>query len=145
MNNINNKIIVMGNTISGSYSSNTNDYTDNIFYNNLCNDNFYISNLNNLIQEKKHIESQISNFENINLNLLHYINFLKKRYYCINITHNNTINFIYKNNLQIKLLLEKYISIYNENINNIYLFKEKNSIINSLIESFLFILKRDIF
>ena len=64
------------------------------------------------------------------MNILRYINFLNKQYYVINITHNNTINFILQNKLYVTKLLDKYVLVYNDNLYNINLIKKKINIIN---------------
>jgi hypothetical protein len=99
-----------------------------------CNSNYCdieILGINNLlIKEKKNIEKHIGSLEFINNNILRFINFLNKKYYVINITHNNTINFIMQNKLQLKHLLDKLVVVYNDNLYNINLIKKKINIIN---------------
>ena len=85
---------------------------------------------NFLITEKKSIEKCLNSLECINMNILRYINFLNKQYYVINITHNNTINFILQNKLYVTKLLDKYVLVYNDNLYNINLIKKKINIIN---------------
>ena len=100
------------------YSFNPNYYDIDILDNNL------------LITEKKSIEKCLNSLECINMNILRYINFLNKQYYVINITHNNTINFILQNKLYVTKLLDKYVLVYNDNLYNINLIKKKINIIN---------------
>ena len=85
------------------HMDNINKHLDNInkeiFYKRVYsfNPNYYdidILDNNFLITEKKSIEKCLNSLECINMNILRYINFLNKQYYVINITHNNTINFI---------------------------------------------------
>jgi hypothetical protein len=99
-----------------------------------CNSNYYDNDIlcinNLLIKEKKYIEKHICSLEYINNNILRFINFLNKQYYVINITHNNTINFIMQNKLQLKHLLDKLVVVYNDNLYNINLIKKKINIIN---------------
>ena len=110
------------------YSFNPNYYDINILG---CN------NINNLlITEKNIIESHLSRLECININVLHYIKFLNNKYY-INNNHNNTINFIIQNKLQLKHLLDKLQFIYNENLYNINLIKKKINIINLTSSMFI--------
>ena len=85
---------------------------------------------NILITEKKCIEKLLSSLESINMNLLRYIHFLNKQYCVINITHNNTINFLMQNKLQLKQLLDKLAFVYNNNLYNINLITKKINIIN---------------
>lgn len=100
------------------YSFNPNYYDIDIF------DNIF------LITEKKSIEKHLNGLEYINMNILRYINFLNKKYYVINMSHNNTINFIIQNKLQLTTLLDKYVLVYNDNLYNINLIKKKINIIN---------------
>jgi hypothetical protein len=100
------------------YSFNPNYYDIDILDNNF------------LITEKKSIEKCLNSLECINMNILRYINFLNKQYYVINITHNNTINFILQNKLYVTKLLDKYVLVYNDNLYNINLIKKKINIIN---------------
>jgi hypothetical protein len=116
MNDINSKMFIIS---KRAYSFNSN-YNDN--------DILGINNL--LIKEKKNIEKHIGSLEYINNNILRFIHFLNKQYYLINITHNNTINFIMQNKLQLKHLLDKLVFVYNDNLYNINLIKKKINIIN---------------
>ena len=118
---------------------NINKHMDNInkqiFYKRVYsfNPNYYdidILDNNFLITEKKSIEKCLNSLECINMNILRYINFLNKQYYVINITHNNTINFILQNKLYVTKLLDKYVLVYNDNLYNINLIKKKINIIN---------------
>ena len=118
---------------------NINKHLDNInkeiFYKRVYsfNPNYYdidILDNNFLITEKKSIEKCLNSLECINMNILRYINFLNKQYYVINITHNNTINFILQNKLYVTKLLDKYVLVYNDNLYNINLIKKKINIIN---------------
>ena len=99
--------------------------------------NSYIYNLQELIdeydEEKIYMECQLQNLINKNSILSSHINFLNKKYYRLNVTHNNTINFIIKNNQSLKLLLDRLTYIYDKNIYDINLIKEKIYIINSNI------------
>ena len=121
------------------HMDNINKHLDNInkeiFYKRVYsfNQNYYdidILDNNFLITEKKSIEKYLNGLECINMNLLRYINFLNKQYYVINITHNNTINFILQNKLYVTKLLDKYVLVYNDNLYNINLIKKKINIIN---------------
>ena len=116
INDINSKMFIIS---KRAYSFNSN-YNDN--------DILGINNL--LIKEKKNIEKHIGSLEYINNNILRFIHFLNKQYYLINITHNNTINFIMQNKLQLKHLLDKLVFVYNDNLYNINLIKKKINIIN---------------
>jgi hypothetical protein len=121
------------------HMDNINKHLDNInkeiFYKRVYsfNPNYYdidILDNNFLITEKKSIEKCLNSLECINMNILRYINFLNKQYYVINITHNNTINFILQNKLYVTKLLDKYVLVYNDNLYNINLIKKKINIIN---------------
>jgi hypothetical protein len=120
------------------YMDNINKHLDNInkemFYKRVYsfNQNNYYDSLNNnfLIGEKNCIEKIVNRLECINMNILRYIDFLNKKSYVINITHNNTINFIMQNNSQLKKLLDKFVFVYNNNLYNINLIKNKINIIN---------------
>jgi hypothetical protein len=120
------------------YMDNINKHLDNInkemFYKRVYsfNQNNYYDSLNNnfLIREKNCIEKIVNRLECINMNILRYMDFFNKKYYVINITHNNTINFIMQNNSQLKKLLDKFVFVYNNNLYNINLIKNKINIIN---------------
>ena len=121
------------------HMDNINKHLDNInkeiFYKRVYsfNPNYYdidIMENNFLITEKKSIEKCLNSLESINMNVFRYINFLNKQYYVINITHNNTINFIIQNKLYVTKLLDKYVLVYNDNLYNINLIKKKINIIN---------------
>ena len=116
------------------HMDNINKHLDNInkdiFYKRVYsfNPNYFdidIMDNNFLITEKKSIEKCLNSLECINMNILRYINFLNKQYYVINITHNNTINFILQNKLYVTKLLDKYVLVYNDNLYNINLIKKK--------------------
>jgi hypothetical protein len=119
------------NTITGSYAS-------NIILNKLDLDNiFYLPSIFNesdlekqYIEDKKKLEKYLYDIELVNINLLIKIRFLNKRYCFVNITHNNTTNFIMKNYIQIKKMLDNYVVIYNKNLYKINLTKEKINNIN---------------
>ena len=72
----------------------------------------------------------VNGLECININLLQYIKFLNKQCCVLNITYNNTINFILQYKLQLTQLLGKFVLVYNENMYNINLIKKKLNIIN---------------
>ena len=121
------------------HMDNINKHMDNInkemFYKRVYsfNQNYYhmdILDNNFLITEKKSIEKCLNSLECINMNILRYINFLNKQYYVINISHNNTINFILQHKLQLTQLLDKFVLVYNDNLYNINLIKKKINIIN---------------
>lgn len=121
------------NAIVGSYTSvNTNKSgLDNIFYlPSIFNDNDLEK---QYIEDKKNLEKYLYNIELINIQLLKKILFLNKICYFVNITHSNTINFIMKNNKNLKYLLDNYMFYYNKNLNKINLTKKKIDIINSNI------------
>ena len=106
-------------------------YSFNPNYFNINADIFGCTNKNNLlITEKKCIETHLSRLECININLLRYIHFVNKQYCFINSSHNNTINFIMQNKLQLKQLLDKLAFVYNNNLYNINLITKKINIIN---------------
>ena len=106
-------------------------YFVNTDYYNINDDIFGCKNKHNfVIREKKSIEKYLNSLEHININILHYIRFLNKKYYITNISHNNTINFIMKTQLQLKQILDKFVFVYNENLYNINLIKNKINIIN---------------
>jgi hypothetical protein len=121
------------------HMDNINKHLDNInkeiFYKRVYsfNPNYYdidILDNNFLITEKKGIEKYLNGLECINMNILRYINFLNNQYYVINITHNNTINFLLQHKLQVTRLLDKYMLVYNDNLYNINLIKKKINIMN---------------
>jgi hypothetical protein len=121
----NHYFITINNTIRGTYD-NTNSYSYN-----------YIEEIKNtikyLIYNKTILEENVTKLEYNNSIALRDIKLLDKIYYCTNITHNNTINFILKNNIQIKFLLDKVVSAYNRNSYDIELVKEKIYDISQLI------------
>ena len=91
--------------------------------------NCYVRDLKELIdtynQEKNHYKLQIYKLELENYKLLQPIYFLDMKCRFINITHNNTINFIMTNYSQIKSILDRLLNIYNKNIDDINFCKEK--------------------
>lgn len=87
------------------------------------------------IEEIIHLEKKIFNIELINIDLLKNIHSLNKRCYFINVTHNNTINFIIANYVNLKKLLEDLIFNYNKNIDNINLLKQQIQYIELKIDS----------
>jgi hypothetical protein len=106
-------------------------YSFNPNYGDINTDIFGCKNKNILIiTEKKCIEKHLSSLECININILRYIHFLNKKCCVINISHNNTINFIIQNQLQLKQLLDKLTFVYNNNLYNINLITKKINIIN---------------
>ena len=118
---------------------NINKHLDNInkelFYKRVysVNPNYYnidILNNNFLIREKICIEKFVNGLECINMNILRYIHFLNKQCCVLNITYNNTINFILQHKLELTQLLGKFVLVYNENVYNINLIKNKINIIN---------------
>jgi hypothetical protein len=119
------------NTITGSYAS-------NIILNKLDLDNiFYLPSIFNesdlekqYIEDKKKLEKYLYDIELVNIKLLKKIRFLNKICCFVNITHNNTTNFIMKNYIQIKKMLDNYVVIYNKNLYKINLTKEKINNIN---------------
>jgi len=125
MNNINKKMLILTKKL---YSFNPNYYDINILGS---------KNINNLlIIEKNSIDTHLSSLECVNINILHYIKFLNTKYYVIN-THNNTINFIMQNQLQVKDLLDKLNFIYNDSLSKINLIKKKLNIINLTSSMFI--------
>jgi hypothetical protein len=121
------------------HMDNINKHLDNInkelFYKRVysVNPNYYdidILNNNFLIREKNCIEKIVNGLECINMNLLRYIHFLNKQCCVLNITYNNTINFILQHKLELTELLGKFVLVYNENVYNINLIKKKINIIN---------------
>lgn len=110
-------------TIRGSYTQILN-YQNNDFSN-----NFYISDLHQIIEEhieeKKKFQNQILYIELDNTRLLQHIIFLDKRCCLINMTHSNTTNFILANYTQLKTILDRLIIIYNKNLDYITYIKEK--------------------
>jgi hypothetical protein len=121
------------------HMDNINKHLDNInkelFYKRVysVNQNYYdidILNNNFLIREKNCIEKIVNGLECINMNLLRYIHFLNKQCCVLNITYNNTINFILQHKLELTQLLGKFVLVYNENVYNINLIKKKINIIN---------------
>jgi len=126
----NNTFIGMDNVIRGTYDS---TIDNNILYDR------YIYNLQELIyeykKEKNYMEYKLKKLTSENNILLLHINFLNKRY-CLNIKHNNTINFVIKNFQGLKSLLDNLIYIYNENSYSIVLIKEKIHIINLNINKY---------
>lgn len=120
-NNINNNFSPMKNTIRGSYSPILNwkmfDFSNTIYTNNEL--------IEAYIEEKTYLQKQIYDIEINNISLLQYIHFLEKRCTLVNITHNNTINFIIAHYRELKHVLDNAISIYNKNLYNINLLNEK--------------------
>ena len=121
------------------HMDNINKHLDNInkelFYKRVysVNPNYYdidILNNNFLIREKICIEKFVNGLECINMNILRYIHFLNKQCCVLNITYNNTINFILQHKLELTQLLGKFVLVYNENVYNINLIKNKINIIN---------------
>ena len=127
---INNNFSPMKNTIRGSYSSILNwkmfDFSNTIYKNN----NELIE---EYVEEKNYLQKQIYDIEINNIGLLQYISFLDKRCSFINITHNNTINFIIAHYRELKHILDNAIFIYNKNLYNIGLLNEKIYDINITI------------
>jgi hypothetical protein len=128
------------------HMDNINKHLDNInkelFYKRVysVNPNYYdidILNNNFLIREKNCIEKIVSGLECINMNLLRYIHFLNKQCCVLNITYNNTINFILQHKLELTQLLGKFVLVYNENMYNINLIKKKLNIINLTCSMFI--------
>ena len=121
------------NIIANSYTS--------INYNNLDSDNTFflpsIFNDNDLesqyIEDKKYMEKYLYNIELINMNLLKNIRFLNKICYSVNIKNSNTINFVMKNYIYIKKILDKYIILYNENVIKINITNKQINDINTNI------------
>ena len=121
------------NIIANSYAS--------INYNNLDSDNTFflpsIFNDNDLesqyIEDKKYMEKYLYNIELINMNLLKNIRFLNKICYSVNIKNSNTINFVMKNYIYIKKILDKYIILYNENVIKINITNKQINDINTNI------------
>jgi len=119
------------NTITGSYMSdmtfNKSDL-DNIFYlPSIFND---IDLEKKYIEEKKNMEKYLYDIELVNIKLLQNIRFFYKICCFVNIKHSNTNNFVMKNYIQIKQLLDNYVDIYNKNLNKINLMKQKINNIN---------------
>lgn len=111
-NNINYSAI--NNTIRGSYISD------------IYNCYFDVNKIKNqYIEKKNHLENQMLNIELINIDLYQNIHSLNKRCYFINVTHNNTINFIIANYVNLKKLLDDLILNYNKNIDKIKLLHKK--------------------
>jgi hypothetical protein len=119
------------------HMDNINKHMDNInkelFYKRVysVNKNYYDNILNNnfLIREKNCIETFVNGLECINMNILRYIHFLNKQCNVLNRTYNNTINFILQHKLELKQLLDKFVLVYNENLYNINLIKNKINVI----------------
>lgn len=120
------------NKITGSYGS-------EIVFNNLGSDNIFclpsIFCENDLekqyIDEKKNMEKYLNDIQLVNIDLLQNIYFFDKKCRFVNITHSNTNNFIMRNYIQLKQLINNYAFNYNKNINKIILTKEKINNINS--------------
>ena len=111
-NNINYSAI--NNTIRGSYISD------------IYNSYFDVNKIKHqYIEEKNHLEKQMLNIELINIDLLQNIHSLNKRCYFINVTHNNTINFIIANYVNLKKLLDDLMINYNKNVDKIKLLNQK--------------------
>jgi hypothetical protein len=129
-NSINNNFSPMKNTIRGSYSPILNwkmcDFSNTIYKNN----NELIE---EYIEEKNYLQKQIYDIEINNIGLLQYIYILDKRCTFINITHNNTRNFIIAHYKELKHVLDNRILIYNKNLYNIGLLNEKIYNINITI------------
>jgi hypothetical protein len=97
-------------TIKGTYITTLNRKT--ISFSNIN----YLNKLKQLIEE---YTQEKMYFELNNDRILKNIHFLNKRCNFINITHNNTINFIIKNYKEIKHVLDSLVHIYDENSNYI--------------------------
>jgi len=87
------------------------------------------------IEEKRCLKKQIYDIEINNISLIQYIYFLDKRCNFVNITHNNTMNFIIAHYREFKNVLENAIYIYNKNVYNISLLNEKIYDINLTINN----------
>jgi hypothetical protein len=128
-NSINNNFSPMKNTIRGSYSPILNwqmfDFSNTIYTNNEL--------IEAYIEEKNYLQKQIHDIEITNISLLQYIYFLDKRCRFVNITHNNTMNFIIAHYRELKHVLDNAIYIYNKNLYNISLLNEKIYDINITI------------
>ena len=131
-NSTNNNFSQMKHTIRGSYSPILNwqmfDFSNTIYTNNEL--------IEAYIEEKRCLKKQIYDIEINNISLIQYIYFLDKRCNFVNITHNNTMNFIIAHYRELKHVLDCTIHIYNKNVYNISLLNEKiydiNMIINNL-------------
>lgn len=120
-NNIN--YVPINNIIRGSYISD--------IYNSYCDVNKI---KHQYIEEKNNLEKQMANIELINIDLLQNIHSLNRRCYFINVTHNNTINFIIANYINLKKLLDDLISNYNNNVDKMKLLKQKLQYIELTID-----------
>ena len=131
-NSINNNFSPMKNTIRGSYATILNwkmfDFSNTIYKNN----NELIE---EYVEEKNYLQKQIYDIEINNIDLLQYIYILDKRCSFINITHNNTMNFIIAHYRELKNILDNAIFIYNKNLYNIGLLNEKIYDINITINN----------
>jgi hypothetical protein len=88
--------------------------------------------------EKKHLLFQLECLEIDQGKIVKYIRFLEKKYYLIDVTHNNTINFVLsKNNSQsIRRILHFYNKIYRKINDDIKLISSKIRNINLFISKF---------
>ena len=130
----------MENTVKSSNTIIRGSYTQTLNYKNIdFSDNFYISDLKQLIEEyteeKNNFKIQIYQIELQNTKLLQKIHFLDKKCNLTHVTHSNTINFIILNYTKIKNTLDKLIIIYNKNLDYINYKKEKIYNINLSIKT----------
>lgn len=73
--------------------------------------------------ERNYMEQCLYNIQYINQTLSQKINYLQKRCDLINITHSNTMNFILANYIKLKKLLDNYITVYNNNLDNMLILR----------------------
>ena len=88
--------------------------------------------------EKNSLKTKLLKLKNYKYKLSNYIDFLLKKYYCVDVKHNNTINFLLtKNNIKNLLyLINKYTEIYNDNLNEIHMTTNKINNITLIINKF---------
>jgi len=105
--------IIMGN------SNNYNDNDDDMYY--------LIELINSYVIEKNKLLDDVDQITKTNIKLSNYIDLLVRKYYYINVKHNNTINFLMStHNLKsIKRLIKKYTDIYDNNLFQLNILQHK--------------------
>lgn len=131
-----------------SYSNRNNDnaiYTIRGSYNNEENNiNYRNESLNNVIHrfktEKEKLFSLLNTLKKENDYLKTFIYFLKKKISLETLKHNNTINFIIFNYLDICKLLEEKILLHDNNLYKIHIIEEKIVVINNYLKRFILLI-----
>lgn len=89
---------------------NSNNNDDDMYY--------LIELINSYVIEKNKLLDNVDQITKTNIKLSNYIDLLVRKYYYINVKHNNTINFLMSpHNLKsVKRLIKKYTDIYDNNL-----------------------------